>query len=116
PEIYDSRPLRRSIDEGLNGVVRNWGDFFEAVAYPLLMLLNSIQALLLATPWWVIIGILTGAAWFATRRWQLPAVVLVSLMFLGIMELWNDAMATMALMLAATITAILISIPMGIWM
>ncbi len=36
--------------------------------------------------------------------------------FLGIMDLWRDAMATTALMLAATISAIVISIPVGIWM
>ena len=38
------------------------------------------------------------------------------LMFLGVMDLWKDAMTTMALMLAATITAIIVSIPVGVWM
>jgi glycine betaine/proline transport system permease protein len=97
-------------------VVRNWGDEFEAAAYPLLMLLNFIEDVLIATPWWLIMAILVGIAWLATRRWQLPVIVLVSLLFLGIMELWEDAMTTMALMIAATITAIIFSIPLGVWM
>jgi glycine betaine/proline transport system permease protein len=116
PELFDTRPLRRSIDEALNWVVRNWGGEFEAAASPLLLLLNSIERLLIATPWWLIVAILVGIAWLATRRWQLPALVFGSLIFLGVMELWRDSMATMALMLAATITAILISIPVGVWM
>ncbi len=116
PEIVDTRPLRRAIDNGLTWVVRNWGDEFEAAAYPLLMLLNAIERLLLATPWWLIVGLLTGIAWLATRRPHLPAVVFVSLIFLGVMQLWNDAMVTTALMLAATLTAIVVSIPLGVWM
>lgn len=116
PELVDTRPLRRAIDDGLNWVVKNWGDEFEAAAYPLLVLLNWIEDLLLATPWWLIIALLTGVAWLATRRWQLPAVVLVSLIFLGFMDLWEDAMVTTALMIAATLTAIVVSIPVGVGM
>ena len=46
----------------------------------------------------------------------MPAIVLGSLLFLGVMDLWDDAMATMALMIAATLTAIIVSIPVGVWM
>jgi glycine betaine/proline transport system permease protein len=116
PELIDTRPWRKAIDNGLNWVVKNWGDEFEAAAYPLLALLNAIEDLLIATPWWLIMVILGGIAWLATRRWQLPIIVIVSLLFLGIMDLWTDAMATMALMIAATLTAIFMSIPVGVWM
>lgn len=116
PEIVDTRPLRRAVDDALNWVVANWGGAFEAAAGPLLILLNAIQGLLLATPWWLIIAILTGVAWLATRRWRLPAVVCAALVFLGLMDLWDDAMVTMALMIAATLTAIVLSIPVGVWM
>ncbi len=116
PELIDTRPLRRAIDDGLNWVVRNWGGELEAAAYPLLMLLNAIEGLLVATPWWLIFIILVGVAWLATRSWKLPALVLASLLFLGIMGLWRDAMATTALMIAATLTVIVASIPIGVWM
>ncbi len=116
PEIIDTNPLRDAVDDGLNWVVRNWGDEFEAAAYPLLMLLNAIEDALIATPWWLIVVALSGIAWLATRRWPLPLTVFVSLMFLGVMELWQDAMATTALMIAATLTAIVVSIPVGVGM
>jgi glycine betaine/proline transport system permease protein len=116
PELIDTRPLRRAVDDALNWVVRNWGGGFEAAAHPLLMLLKAIENLLIATPWWLIIAILVGIAWLATRNWKLPAVVFVALLFLGVMDLWADAMATMALMIAATLTAIVIAIPVGVWM
>lgn len=116
PELIDTRPLRRAIDDGLNWVVRNWGDEFEAAAYPLLMLLKAIEDVLVTTPWWLIMAVLVGIAWLATRNWKLPVIVLLSLLFLGVMDLWKDAMTTMALMIAATITAIVVSIPVGVWM
>lgn len=116
PELIDTRPLRRAVDDGLNWVVRNWSDEFEAAAYPLLMLLKAIEDLLVSTPWWLIMAILVGIAWLATRSWKLPAIVFASLLFLGVMDLWKDAMTTMALMIAATITAIAVSMPVGVWM
>lgn len=116
PEFVDTRPLRRSIDDGLDWVVANWSQAFEDAARPLLILLNIIENLLLATPWWLLIAVVVGVAWLATRRWQLPVVVFVSLIFLGVMDLWEDAMVTTALMIAATLTAIVIAIPIGILM
>ena len=116
PELVDTRPLRRAIDDGLNWIVRKWGGELEAAAYPLLMLLNAIENLLVATPWYIIVAVLGCIAWLATRNWRLPTVVVTALFLVGVMGLWRDAMATMALMLAATLTAILVSIPVGVWM
>jgi len=116
PEIIDTRPLRRWVDDGLEWVVRAWGDEFEAAAQPLLFLLNSIQRFLLWLPWWLIIIVLVGLAYAATRRAVLPIVVLIAMIFLGLMELWEDSVKTMALMIAATLTAIVFSLPVGIVM
>jgi len=116
PELIDTRPLRRAVDNGLDWVVANWGSTFEAAAHPLLLMLNGIEALLIAIPWWVIIAVLTGIAYVATRRPGLPITVFIALMFLGVMDLWEDAMSTTALMIAATISAIVVSIPVGVWM
>ncbi|RYG94920.1 MAG: ABC transporter permease subunit, partial [Alphaproteobacteria bacterium] len=116
PEIIDTRPLRRAIDDALTWVVANWGGALEAAAYPLLMLLRGIEDFLVAVPWWLVILVLVGVAWLASRRWQLPALVLGALLFLGVMDLWRDAMTTTALMVTATLTAVVVSIPVGVWM
>ncbi|MEW9616227.1 proline/glycine betaine ABC transporter permease [Shinella sp. S4-D37] len=116
PELIDTKPLRRAVDDGLSWVVRNWGGELETAAYPLLMLLNWIERLLIATPWWLFIAFFVGLAFMATRNWRLPLVVFLGLVFLGLMQLWRDAMITTALMIAATLTAIVISIPVGVWM
>jgi len=116
PELFNTRPLRIWIDDGLNWVVKHWGDGFEAAAYPLLVMLNKIEQFLLLVPWWAIIALLAGLAYGATRKVTLPIVVVVGLVFMGLMELWEDSVKTMALMISATVTAIVFSIPMGIVM
>src|SRR5690606_35700906 len=97
PELIDTRPLRRAVDDSLTWVVRNWGGELESAAYPLLMLLNGIERLLIATPWWLFIAFFVGLAALATRNWKLPAVIFVALICMGLMELWRDAMITTAL-------------------
>jgi len=116
PEIIDTDPLRDGIDDGLNWVVRNWGGFFEAIAYPFMRVLLTIEWLLLQIPWFVIFAILGGIAYAATRRTNLTLVVVGGLLFLGVMDLWEDAISTMALMIAATLTAIVLGLPVGIAM
>ncbi len=116
PEIIDTRPLRRMVDDGLEWMVRHWGDGFEAGAYPLRVLLNSTERFLLDLPWWLIILLLAGTAFAATRRWVLPAIIVVSLLGLGLMELWEDAIKTMALMISATLTTMVFALPLGVAM
>ncbi|MCF4099382.1 ABC transporter permease [Maritalea mediterranea] len=116
PEFIDTRPLRFWLDDGLNWVVRHWGDEFEAAAYPLLVMLNSIEDWLLMVPWWLIILAFAALAYGATRSKALPIIVVVGLVFMGLMELWEDSVETMALMISATLTAIVFSIPLGIVM
>ena len=83
PEIINTDPLRDAVDDGLNWVVRYWGDGLEAAASPLLWLLIYIERGLLAIPWFILIAFLMGLAWLATSSWKLPALVGVSLVFLG---------------------------------
>jgi len=116
PEVFETRPIRIWLDNGLEWIVINWGDSFEAAATPLLWLLNGIEGGLLTIPWWIIIGFFTVLAYLSTRKATLPIIVLVSMLFLGVMELWEDSIKTMALMIAATVTAIVFSLPTGIAM
>lgn len=116
PEFFETRAIRFWIDDGLEWVVKNWGDEFEAAAYPLLLMLNAIQKFLLSVPWWIVILVLAGLAFAATRRLVLPIIVVVAMMLVGVMELWDDAIKTMALMITATLTTIVFALPLGIAM
>ncbi len=116
PDYINTKPLRYWVDDGLNWVVANWGGGFEAAAYPLQWLLLRIEKILLSIPWWFLVTLFSGLAYLATHRAALPILVALGLLSMGMMELWEDAVRTMALMIAATITSIVVSLPVGIFM
>ena len=116
PEIFDVRKTRIAIDDAFNWVVINFGEELELAFLPVLKMLLGIQQFLLWVPWWAIIIVICGAGWAATKSWKVTLAFLAMLFLTGAMGLWEPTMATIALMLTATILAIIIGIPIGIAM
>lgn len=116
PELIDTRSLRIAIDDWFNGIVRNYGEALELAFLPVLRLLNTIEDFLLWVPWFVLIPVAAFLAWLATRDWRMTLGVFVMLFLTGLFGLWEPAMATVALMLTATLLAVIIGIPLGILM
>jgi len=115
PEI-DSLALRRAIDSNFNWLVVNYGRQLEEALLPVLKMLDGIDRLLNATPWFVIVGIVVGVGFHATRSWKTAGGFLVMLILVGMVGLWKDLLSTVALMLTATIFTIILGIPLGIAM
>ncbi|MBN9033245.1 MAG: proline/glycine betaine ABC transporter permease [Rhizobiales bacterium] len=116
PELVDTRGLRFAIDDGFSWIVANYGDTFERLLMPLLKLLSGMETFLQWLPWYVTIAVIAALTWSAARSVKATAGAVVMLLLIGSLGLWNDAMATVALMLAATVVAVVIGIPLGILM
>ena len=116
PELVDTRGLRFAIDDGFSWIVANYGDAFERLLMPLLKLLSGMEAFLQWLPWYVTIAVIAVLTWSAARSVKATAGAVVMLLLIGSLGLWNDAMATIALMLAATVVAVVVGIPLGILM
>lgn len=116
PDLIDMRAVRRAIDGWFNDIVSSYGQALETAFLPVLRLVNGIEALLLGLPWFVLIPVVALVSFAATRDWRTPIAVIVMLFLIGLLELWQPAMATVALMLTATLFAIIIGIPLGIFM
>jgi len=116
PEIWDPRAFGRALDAAFNRIVANWGETLELIFLPVLRFINGLEDALQYLPWWVVLLGFCLATWGAARRWQPVAVVAVLLVLLGLLGIWNEAMATVALMLAATILSVLMGMPLGIAM
>ncbi|BAN51037.1 proline/glycine betaine ABC transporter permease [Metapseudomonas resinovorans] len=107
-----------SIADWVNGwvdsLVTNYGDVFRHISDTLLWAIVYLEGVLRATPWWLVLLVVAGIAWHATRR-ILPTLVITGLLFLvGAVGLWDKLMQTVALMLVATFISVLIGIPLGI--
>jgi glycine betaine/proline transport system permease protein len=116
PEVWDTRAFGRALDTAFNGIVADWGETLELIFLPVLRFINGLEDALQYLPWWVVLVGFCLATWGAARRWQPVAIVAVLLVLLGLLGIWTEAMATVALMLAATILSVLIGMPIGIAM
>jgi len=107
-------PLERWVNQFLDWLVIGYGDQFEAFSNIILRFLIQIEWLLRETPWWIIIIVMAGIAWYSSRRWRLSILVIVCLVLIGSFGLWEMAMVTMALMIVSVLIAVAIGLPMGI--
>lgn len=74
----------------------------------------GIEWMLLAIPFFVLIALFTALAWWKSGK-GVALTTLFGLILIYLMGFWSETMETLALVLVATVTALLISVPMGIW-
>ena len=116
PKLFDTRSMRIFIDNHFEWVVENWGEQLEIAFLPVLHLLVAIENLFIWLPWYVIIAVVVGIAFIATRDWKVTAGIGALTFFIGALGIWEPAMKTMALMLTSTLLAVAGGIPLGITM
>lgn len=118
PELERSSLLaiRKTLDGAYRDFSREYGDSIEAFFDPLLSFLIWFEKLLLNSPWFVVLGVITALAFIASRSVKLTIGVAVSLMVVGYFGMWDDTMRTMSIITVCTLLAILLGIPIGIAM
>lgn len=108
--------IRKTLDGSYRAFSREYGDTIESFFDPLLAFLIWFEKLLLATPWWLVIAVLAGIAYVASRSWKLSLGVVISFVLIGVFGMWDNTMRTMSIILVSTLVAIAIGIPTGIAM
>ncbi|MGW9344515.1 ABC transporter permease subunit, partial [Streptomyces albidoflavus] len=107
-------PFGEWVDSGVDWLQNNLAWLFDAISAVVKGLDTGINAVLTAPEPLLLAGI------FAVIAWWLRGLLAGALSFVGFgliisMELWDDAMATLSLVLVATLVAIVLSVPLGIW-
>jgi len=108
--------LKKGIDLSFRLFSRKYGDAIENFFDPLLFFLVWLEKLLLTTPWPIIILVICTLAWFGSRSWKLVAGSAIAFMLIGYFGMWNDCMATVAIISVCTIICIAVGIPIGVVM
>ena len=108
--------LRKGIDLAFRNFSREYGDNIEAFFDPLLFFLVSLEKLLLSTPWIIIIAVICGLAWLGSKSWKLVTGSAIAFLLIGYFGMWEDCMATVAIITVCTILCIVVGIPIGIIM
>ncbi len=108
--------LRKGIDLAFRNFSKEYGDSIEAFFDPLLFFLVSLEKLLLSTPWLIIIAVICGLAWLGSKSWKLVTGSAIAFLLIGYFGMWEDCMATVAIITVCTIICIVVGIPIGIIM
>ena len=107
--------VERQIDNAKDWTVEHWRPTTISFRDAVLEVMVPIRDFLLWVPWWLFIGVVSLVAW----RISGLNVALISaggLFFIGITELWDLAMRTLAVVGTAAFISVAIAIPVGIVM
>ena len=118
PEMgrQDLRDFKKAVDASFKAFSRNYGDALESFFEPLLWFLVWLEKLLTNAPWPIVIAVIAALAWLGSRSWKLVTGTVVAFLVIGYFGMWEDTMATLAIISVATLLCISLGIPLGIWM
>ncbi|MEL0024173.1 MAG: ABC transporter permease subunit, partial [Alphaproteobacteria bacterium] len=118
PEMgrQDLRDFKKAIDASFREFSRAYGEALESFFEPLLWFLVWLEKLLTDAPWIVVIIVVAALAWLGSRSWKLVAGTIASFLVIGYLGMWEDTMATLAIISVATLLCIALGIPLGILM
>ena len=92
----------------------NLDPVFRAIKYIVEGVLDPIEAVLLFPPWFVITIIFAALAWWITG-WRIGLFTAIGFALIRHMDVWEEAMETVALIGTSVILALVLAIPIGIW-
>ncbi|YCO05020.1 glycine betaine/L-proline ABC transporter permease ProW [Vibrio sp. VNB-15] len=108
-------PLDTWVESGLNWLVEHGRPVFQAIRVPIDFILSSFETALVSTPAPIMLTILFLLAWqFSNLR--LGGSTFASLVFIGLIGAWSQAMTTLALVLTSVFFCLIIGLPLGIWL
>jgi ABC-type proline/glycine betaine transport system permease subunit len=106
-------PLGSWADTFIDFITDTFGFFFDFVRAVFSGAYDLVDFALAAPPFWVIILIAAALA-FMVRGWKFAVGTVVGLVVIVGVDQWENAMDSLALVLVASILAILFSVPLGI--
>ncbi|WP_158774221.1 ABC transporter permease [Cobetia sp. L2A1] len=101
-------------DSSFDYLALHGGSFFDGIASVISLLLDTLEIILVDTPWPVIMILTLVMAWrlAGPRVAIFTAAALAYLAFLGF---WEKSMSTIALLGTAATICVLIGVPLGVW-
>src|SRR3712207_3551757 len=112
-EVIPRIPLAEWTESGVDWITDTFDGAFDLLDSAIDLVIGSLEVILLAPPALVMVAILTVIA-FLLAGWRVALFTVLGLLFIISLDLWEAAMQTLALVLAATIVALAIGIPIGI--
>ena len=107
--------LDNRMDDGVKWAVRHWRSYTQTLKNGLLKALVPLEKGLQGMPWWLFIGSVALVAW-RVSGYRIALISIGGLLFIGLFDLWDNAMRTMAVVGTATAMSVAVAVPVGILM
>ncbi|MEU8758287.1 ABC transporter permease/substrate binding protein [Streptomyces sp. NPDC048659] len=107
-------PLGEWVDSAVDWLQAQLSWLFDAITTAVTGLYDGIDAVLSAPQPLLFAGILAIAAWWL-RGLTAGVLAFAGFALVDSIQLWDEAMATLSLVLVATLVTLLIAVPLGIW-
>lgn len=108
-------PIGDIVEKAIYWMTDNWVGFFSGIKMILLWIISSFNWLFASVPFYVIIILLALLAWKLAGRGT-AIFTAIGLLVIVSIDLWTETMQTLSLVVTATLIALIIGIPLGIWM
>jgi glycine betaine/proline transport system permease protein len=112
-ELIPKIPLAEWTESGVDWITDTFDGAFDLLDTVIDIVIGSLEFALLTPPALLMVAIL-GVIAFFLAGWRVALFTLLGLLFVISLDLWEAAMQTLALVLAATVVALAIGIPIGI--
>ena len=106
-------PLDDWISETINFIVDNFRPFFQAIGFPIRWTLQNIEWIFQTIPPLIFIIIISLIAWKLAGK-KIAIYSIISLTLIGFVDVWEEAMVSLALVLTAVVFCLVVGIPLGI--
>lgn len=107
-------PLGKWISDGVDLLNDNAAFVFDAIAWALGLVIEGLIGLLQALPAVVLVLLFAAGAFALHRSWKLALLITLSLLLVINLGYWRETTETLALVVVATLTCMVVGVPVGI--
>jgi len=108
-------PIGKYVEIIIDWMTDKLEPLFALVRNILLSIVDGIEIVLTSIPFYIMILIIALIAW-KVRNKNVAIFSIIGLLLIESIGLWNETMLTLSLVTTATIIALVIGLPLGIWM
>ena len=114
PAFLDALDVGDFFERIIGWLEVNLAPFFDALGAFIEWVLAGIEAALMWPHWAVVVVAMVALAWKAAG-WRVATFSVLGLLLVVQMNMWDEAMETLALIGTSVIIALVVAVPLGIW-
>ncbi|WP_097003730.1 ABC transporter permease [Lacrimispora amygdalina] len=108
-------PIGVYVEKGVDWLTIHWSSFFVGIKVGIESIINGFEFIYIGIPFVIMLALIAALA-YVTAGKRTAIFSVAGCLLIKSIELWEMTMSTFALVTTATLIALLIGVPMGIWM